>query len=102
MWKRMRTRRFLLAATCLIGIAALTVGVVAARQRRARAHARALAEARATIKVDPASRRLLSCHLQQRRYRTLPRLRPTGFCLARRQGARLADEDILTRRSRVA
>src|SRR3954452_14031559 len=95
MWKRMRTRRFLVAATCLLGVAAIVVGVVAAHQRRARSPARALAEARETIRVVPASQRILSCHLQHRRFRTHPGLRPTGFCLARRQGARLADDDIL-------
>jgi hypothetical protein len=87
-------RRLLLAVVCLAGLAALAGGVVAAHQRRVRAaHARALAETRETIKVS--SSRLLTCHLQHRRYRTLPGFRPTGFCMARRKGAALADDYIL-------
>ncbi|HEY1594514.1 MAG TPA: arylsulfotransferase family protein, partial [Thermoleophilaceae bacterium] len=89
-----RRRRLLLAVVCLAGLAALAVGVVAAHQRRVHAaHARALAEARETVKVS--SSRLLSCHLQHRRYRTLPGFRPTGFSMARRKGAALAGDDIL-------
>ncbi|HEY2602096.1 MAG TPA: arylsulfotransferase family protein [Thermoleophilaceae bacterium] len=90
----MRTRRFLVALVCLAGVAALAVGVVAARQRRA-VHAHVRGKVGPTATVFPASVRVLSCHLRERRFQTLAELRPTGFCVARRQGAPLAPEDIL-------
>jgi hypothetical protein len=72
----------LLITLGLLALTVIAVGCVAAHQRRV--HAR-----------ERASARVLSCHLQHRRYKTLPRVRPTGFCMARRKGARLADEYIL-------
>ena len=45
--------------------------------------------------VVTQSSRLLSCQLRHRRFHTLPGLRPTAFCVARRQGATPAPEDIL-------
>jgi hypothetical protein len=85
----MSTRKLLLAAVCLVAVAALAVGMVAARQRHGHTRDRAI------VTKVAASKRLLSCHIRQRRYVTEPGLRLTGFCMATRNGSKLADEDIL-------
>src|SRR5262245_7572530 len=50
---------------------------------------------RSTTASRVADARRLDCKLERRRFRTLPDLRPTPFCVAVRRGAKVADEDIL-------
>jgi hypothetical protein len=49
----------------------------------------------ATVEQLPDSSRTLTCRLQRRRYRTLPDMRPTPFCVAVRRGAAVPDDSIL-------
>jgi Arylsulfotransferase (ASST) len=88
---RLPSRTPLIAAVCLLAITA--AAGIAACQRRAHAQAAARAARHAVVVTE--SSRLLSCHLRHRRFHTLPSLKPTGFCVARRSGTTPAADDIL-------
>ncbi|MCW2991873.1 MAG: Arylsulfotransferase, partial [Solirubrobacterales bacterium] len=79
---------------CVTGCAAVgTATVLAVPHRSVPAARRAVPRRRSTAVVE--SSRRLSCQLRRPRFRTLPAVRPTGFCLALRRGAARSDEDVL-------
>src|SRR6059058_5269822 len=86
-----------------LAVAAIAFAVLAAAffltQRGATAHVtgtvRATGPTTTIALTASSSPNRLWCKLQHRRFKTLPALKPEGFCFARRTGLSLAKDDIL-------
>src|SRR4051812_1766539 len=85
-------RRFgVIAIVCALGGLAL----VLARGGSEPSGAAVQARTAATLTHAAARSRRLTCRLRRRRYRTLPNVRPTPFCVAVRRGATVRSGAIL-------
>jgi hypothetical protein len=84
----MRRRRGVLLSALLLGLAGCGHHGAAPR---AAVHVHRIA----TVEHVSSSARELTCRLQRRRFRTLPDVRPTPFCVAVRRGAKVTGDPLL-------
>jgi hypothetical protein len=84
-------RLVVIAAVCGLGALALVLARGGSEPPGAAVHARSAA----TLTHAAAQSRRLTCVLRRRRYRTLPNVRPTPFCVAARRGATVRSGAIL-------